>query len=187
MRKCLSTVAAVGLSVGLGVTGLAGQVPQAGATPFGSVADLTPMSSVKAGEPMRDVAPREVPVYRSGLPAVAPSGEPGTVLAEVPLDARVGLSSASKQFRVAYTTVDQHGKPATSTGAVFLPKGEKPEGGWPVLAWAHGTVGLGDECAPSINARSARDAEYLNRWLTRGTRSWPRIMLGWIRPGCTAT
>ncbi|MCZ9294318.1 alpha/beta hydrolase family protein [Corynebacterium meitnerae] len=183
MRKCLSTVAAVGLSVGLGVMGLAGQVPQADATPFGSVADLTPMSSVKTGQPMRDVAPREVPVFRSGLPAVAPSGEPGTVLAEVPLDPRVGLSSAAKQFRVAYTTVDQHGKPATSTGAVFLPKGEKPEGGWPVLAWAHGTVGLGDECAPSINARSARDAEYLNRWLDEGYAIVATDYVGLDSPG----
>lgn len=51
---------------------------------------------------------------------------------------------------------------------MFLPRGEAPASGWPVLAWAHGTVGLGDECAPSINERSPRDAEYLNRWLDQG-------------------
>ncbi|WP_231286596.1 alpha/beta hydrolase [Corynebacterium timonense] len=123
---------------------------------------------VHAGEPMREVAPRHVPTFDSGLSIPAPSGPAGTALAEVPLDPRVGLSSAAQQFRVAYTTVNQHGQPTVSTGAVFLPHGQAPASGWPVLAWAHGTVGLGDECAPSINERSARDAEYLNRWLDHG-------------------
>lgn len=126
------------------------------------------LSSAQPGQPMRPVAAREVPTFDSGLPEVAPSGPAGTLLAEVPLDPRVGLSGAARQLRVAFTTVDQHGQAAVSTGTVFLPPGEAPAGGWPVLAWAHGTVGLADECAPSVNAPSTRDAEYLNRWLSQG-------------------
>ena len=132
---------------------------------------------------MRAVAPRTEPLYRSQLPETDPEGPAGTVLAEVPLDARVGLAGASKQFRIAYTTVDQHGKPATSTGAVFFPRGETPDGGWPVVAWAHGTVGLGDECAPSINPRSPRDAEYLNRWLEQGYAIVATDYVGLDSPG----
>ncbi|MDY5786445.1 alpha/beta hydrolase [Corynebacterium sp.] len=151
-RPLTATLAAVGLSLsGTAVT-----------------ADAAPSSLVKAGEPMRPVAARTVATFDSGLPAVPPSGPAGTVLAHVPLDPTVGLVGAAEQHRFAYTTSDQHGQPATSTGTVFLPHGHAPEGGWPVLAWAHGTVGLGDECAPSINAPSARDAEYLNHWLNQG-------------------
>ncbi|MEJ7703119.1 MAG: hypothetical protein WKF47_05470 [Geodermatophilaceae bacterium] len=29
--------------------------------------------------------------------------------------------------------------------------GDAPEGGWPLVAFAHGTAGLGDQCAPSTN------------------------------------
>lgn len=175
--RVATAVAAACMSVSLSA------LPVEAATPFGSMADVTPQSSVKTGAPMRDVAVRTDPVYRSALPELAPAGAPGTVLAEVPLDPRVGLASASQQFRVAYTTVEQHGKPATSTGAVFIPKGEKPAGGWPVLAWAHGTVGLGDECAPSINPRSERDAEYLNRWLDQGYAIVATDYVGLDSPG----
>ncbi|MEV5824727.1 lipase family protein [Spirillospora sp. NPDC052242] len=37
-----------------------------------------------------------------------------------------------------------------------------------MLSWAHGTVGLGDACAPSTAGRSERDIGYLSRWLAAG-------------------
>lgn len=76
-------------------------------------------------------------------------GTPGVPVSEVPLSPELGLSGAGAQQRFVYSTVDQHGEEAASTAAVFLPTGEAPEGGWPVLAWAHGTTGLGDDCTPS--------------------------------------
>lgn len=36
-----------------------------------------------------------------------------------------------------------------TSGVVSLPEGPAPEGGWPVITWAHGTTGIADECAPS--------------------------------------
>ena len=36
------------------------------------------------------------------------------------------------------------------------------------MAWAHGTVGLGDDCTPSALPRSGRDDEYLSHWLDQG-------------------
>jgi hypothetical protein len=69
---------------------------------------------------------------------------------------------------VLYSTVDQHDQPAVSTGAVFLPPGPAPVGGFPVIAWAHGTVGLGDDCTPSALPRTPRDDEYLSHWLSEG-------------------
>ncbi|WP_276322850.1 alpha/beta fold hydrolase [Streptomyces sp. F001] len=31
----------------------------------------------------------------------------------------------------------------------MIPKGRAPSGGWPVVAWGHGTSGVGPDCAPS--------------------------------------
>ncbi|GBQ69979.1 hypothetical protein AA0474_2073 [Acetobacter lovaniensis NRIC 0474] len=54
------------------------------------------------------------------------------------------------------------------TGVVIYPAGPAPQGGWPIVAWAHGTVGVARSCAPSLNPRSARDQTYLGEWLRRG-------------------
>jgi hypothetical protein len=58
--------------------------------------------------------------------------------------------------------------PSVVSGAVFVPAGPEPAGGWPVVSWAHGTVGVADACAPSIAGRSARDVTYLSAWLQAG-------------------
>jgi hypothetical protein len=107
----------------------------------------------------------------SGLDArffTGPIPRPGTTIASVPLDPRVTLSGAGPAFRVLYSTTNQHDEPAVSTGAVFLPPGPPPPGGFPVIAWAHGTVGLGDDCTPSALPRTPRDDEYLSHWLHEG-------------------
>src|SRR6201991_3889670 len=70
----------------------------------------------------------------------------GTTIASVPLDPALSLTGAGPAYRVLYSTIDQHDQPAVSTGAVFLPPGPAPVDGFPVIAWAHGTVGLGDDC-----------------------------------------
>ena len=54
------------------------------------------------------------------------------------------------------------------SGALFWPKSDAPAGGWPIVAWAHGTVGTADKCAPSFAGRSDRDIQYLNSWLKAG-------------------
>ena len=42
------------------------------------------------------------------------------------------------------------GEPVLATGVVLVPSGEPPAGGWPVIAWAHGTAGVARVCAPSL-------------------------------------
>lgn len=37
-----------------------------------------------------------------------------------------------------------------------------------MLAWAHGTTGLGNDCTPSAQVRSERDVGFLNHWLKQG-------------------
>lgn len=102
-------------------------------------------------------------------PAQLPT-QAGVLLAQHNLPVDLGLKDAGRQLEVRYTSTDGNtglGQRVTS-GAVFYPKGTPPAGGWPVVAWAHGTVGVGDACAPSRTPRSARDADYLGAWLREG-------------------
>ena len=36
------------------------------------------------------------------------------------------------------------------------------------MAWAHGTLGVADRCAPSWAGHKPRDAAYINKWLENG-------------------
>lgn len=107
----------------------------------------------------------------SGLDAshyAGPIPPEATLMQTVPLDPALSVRGAASAYRILYSTVNQHHQPAVSTAAVFVPHGDAPPGGWPVVAWAHGTVGLGDNCTPSALPRSERDDEYLTHWLDQG-------------------
>lgn len=105
----------------------------------------------------------DVTDYHGPIPA-----QPGRLMAKVPLAPGLAIPAAGPSYRVQFSTIDQHDRLATSTGAIFLPKGAPPRGGWPVISWAHGTVGMADACTPSAFPRSVRDQEYLGHWLNQG-------------------
>lgn len=94
--------------------------------------------------------------------------EPGVLLRQEPLGSPFLLENARAGARILYSSDDFRGVPAVVSGTVHVPKGDAPEGGWPVIAWSHGTVGVADVCAPSATGPSPRDASYLNYWLGRG-------------------
>jgi acetyl esterase/lipase len=113
----------------------------------------------------------DAPPDWSGLDARGYAGHippAGDLITSVPLDPALSVAGAGEAFRILYSTSNQHNEPAVSTAAVFVPHGAPPEGGWPVIAWAHGTVGLGDDCTPSARPRTDRDNEYLSHWLDQG-------------------
>lgn len=95
---------------------------------------------------------------------------PGKLLRSEPLEQALSLPNAASAQRILYTSLDGiDGKtPIVVSGALFIPKGKAPTGGWPVASWGHGTVGVADICAPSWAGRSYRDVQYLNRWLDEG-------------------
>ncbi|TNC16250.1 alpha/beta hydrolase [Methylobacterium terricola] len=110
------------------------------------------------------------PAAAQTTPATLETMPPGQMLETAPLSPELGLPEAERALSIIYTSTDGmtgHGTIPVS-GAIFLPKGPPPEGGWPVVAWAHGTVGIADRCAPSRNPRSARDKAYLDQWLSQG-------------------
>ncbi|MDI9897442.1 alpha/beta fold hydrolase [Rhodococcus sp. IEGM 1381] len=59
------------------------------------------------------------------------------------------IDGAAAGYALSYSTTDEHGRPAIARGQVYLPSGTPPPGGWPVVSWAKGTVGIGDSCAMS--------------------------------------
>lgn len=96
--------------------------------------------------------------------------EPGKLLRREPLPADLVLPEASRGERILYSStngLNDKDRLAVS-GALFWPKGDAPGGGWPIVAWAHGTVGTADVCAPSFAGRSVRDTQYLGSWLKAG-------------------
>lgn len=85
-----------------------------------------------------------------------------------PLAAEAGLPGTARAHLLTYWTVGPTGLPALSSGTVFVPNGQAPAGKWPVISWAHGTVGVGDRCAPSRNPYQGRHLQYLNHWISEG-------------------
>jgi hypothetical protein len=104
-------------------------------------------------------------VWETAIP-----GTPGKLLRQEGLAPNLMLANASKGVRILYTSTNglDDKTPVAVSGAAYFPKGSAPRGGWPVIAWAHGTTGIADVCAPSWNPRSDRDSAYLNSWLEQG-------------------
>ncbi|MFC9790529.1 lipase family protein [Rhodococcus sp. NPDC127528] len=103
-----------------------------------------------------------------GAPAFAGPGANGEVVSTTDLAPAASIPGAGREYRVTYRTADHNGAPTVSSGAVYLPRGPVPAGGWPVVSYAHGTVGIAQQCAPSVVGSSAAEADYLARWLARG-------------------
>lgn len=54
--------------------------------------------------------------------------------------------------RVVYrSTSGDDDSPTVVSGSVFTPRGQAPAGGWPVVAFGHGTLGIEGRCAPSLS------------------------------------
>ncbi|WP_230592659.1 lipase family protein [Rhodococcoides fascians] len=61
-----------------------------------------------------------------------------------------GISSIAA--RVVYTsTSGVDGSEQRVSGTVFAPEGTAPEGGWPIIAYGHGTTGVLEDCGPSTD------------------------------------
>jgi hypothetical protein len=92
----------------------------------------------------------------------------GTVIRTEPMDIDVPGGTAQ---RILYVSERADGSPAVSGGMLFIPDAPAPEGGRPVVAWEHGTLGMGDACVPS---RSANPMADMTTWIG------PMMEQGWV-------
>ncbi len=86
--------------------------------------------------------------YRA--PAPLPLEPPGSVIRAQALAAGAGLPAGATAYRVLYHSQTLSGGDVAVSGMVVVPGGRRPVGGFPILAWAHGTTGTAAGCAPSL-------------------------------------
>ena len=80
--------------------------------------------------------------------------EPGalSVATTLPTIDRRLRAATSLSARIEYTSTSGiTGGTEQASGTVFVPLGKPPEGGWPIVAYAHATTGIEPECAPSLS------------------------------------
>ncbi len=82
-------------------------------------------------------------------PANLAATKPGALLREERSDG-YALPKGVRAVRILYHSLDATGHAVATSAVVLIPAGATPPGGWPVIAWAHGTSGVARQCAPSL-------------------------------------
>ncbi|MFA6113135.1 MAG: lipase family protein [Sphingomonas sp.] len=82
----------------------------------------------------------------AAVPQRAGPQAPGTLISAEPMS---GAPAGADAWRIRYVSRNDSGAPEEVTGVVVAPRGAAPAGGRPVIAWAHGTWGVAEKCAPS--------------------------------------
>lgn len=82
-------------------------------------------------------------------PASLASTRPGALLRQEAF-AGYTLPAGARAVRILYHSQDADGRDVATSGVVLIPAGTPPAGGWPIIAWAHGTSGVARQCAPSL-------------------------------------
>lgn len=82
-------------------------------------------------------------------PANLGAAKPGQLLRHEAA-ANYSVGNGVQATRILYRSEDAHGRPTATSAVVLMPPGPAPAGGWPLIAWAHGTSGMARMCAPSL-------------------------------------
>jgi alpha-beta hydrolase superfamily lysophospholipase len=102
------------------------------------------------------------PFYET--PAGFAAAKPGAILKRQRMAIKVPFGGTAE--RILYRSERLDGTPTVSSGIVFTPAGTRTNR--PVVAWAHGTIGFGDACAPSRSATPLANLRWLGGMLQRG-------------------
>ena len=79
-------------------------------------------------------------------PAGAAEDGTGSLVSQAPMP---GAPAGASAWRIRYRSKAQDGAIVEITGVVVAPTGPAPKGGRNIVAWAHGTVGIAETCAPT--------------------------------------
>lgn len=93
-------------------------------------------------------ADRMPPTSFYDTPSPLPSGEPGELIRSHAVTG-YALPKGARAVRILYHSQSATGEDIAASGVVLLPPGHAPRGGWPVIAWGHGTSGVARICGPS--------------------------------------
>jgi len=88
-------------------------------------------------------------------PVLLAPGRPGTVIRSMVIPSDGLLPGGAVAYRVLYHSESITGADVAVSGMVVVPGGPPPRGGFPIVSWAHGTTGLADQCAPSLQGATS--------------------------------
>lgn len=83
-------------------------------------------------------------------PSPLPAAAPGTLIRSVRVAGVPGVPAGATVWRILYHSTTVSGADEAESGYVIAPSSPPPSGGFPVIAWAHGTSGFAAPCAPSL-------------------------------------
>lgn len=96
---------------------------------------------------------------------------PGTLVSAVTMPelSRRLEGAPIRAARVVYrSTEGDTGAPTVVSGSVFVPTGPAPPGGWPVVAYGHGTLGIDEPCAPSLSPTLLNTVDWVRKMTDSG-------------------
>lgn len=140
-------------------------------TAAAAVATIVAVPLVIATFVVRGTAEEPGPFYRAELPAGV---RPGTLLKSEPTAA--GIPPGAHAWRILYSTL-RGDRPALASGLVVVPDGPGPHS---LIAWAHGTSGVAENCAPSMTSTPLAHLPGLNEVVGRG---WALVAADYIGMG----
>jgi pimeloyl-ACP methyl ester carboxylesterase len=140
--------------------------------------------------PAPDGGGREEMNYSRQMPTIAAGdwGTRGTLVSssdQAPFDLSE-LPAGSQAHTMVYRSISGvTGSPTVVSGAVFTPPGAPPPGGWPVIGYAHGTVGVTPDCAPTEDPKLLGDITSVAIQLNLGYAVAFTDYAGLGKPGAT--
>ncbi len=106
-----------------------------------------PRSVPEAVRMERDNALPRTDFYNEGKRVL--TSKPGDLLKKAVFNG-YELPEGATAVRILYHSLDADNRDVATSGVVLVPAGKAPADGWPVIAWAHGTSGVAQQCAPSL-------------------------------------
>lgn len=92
-------------------------------------------------------------------------GRLGQIVRREPLGEKL---DGGKAYRILYRTQRANGGYTFSSGMVFVPDNHNAGLPRPVVAWAHGTLGLGNDCAPSRTYNPVKSISWVSDMMKKG-------------------
>jgi Secretory lipase len=117
---------------------------------------------VTAQAPGASASPAPLPSFYT-VPSPLPAGAPGELISSEPVSAP-GLHGT--MWRVMYHSQAIDGSDIAVTGLIATPDDAAPT--HKVVTWAHGTTGIADSCAPSLDPASSEVVLLSNGLLDKG-------------------
>ena len=138
-----SRLSATFLVLSLILAACSAPAPSPSLTPSVSAAASASEVPSPSGSPGPPTVPDDA-LYYPAAEAIA-AAAPGQVIQSQQLAAPAGMQA----WFVVYGSTGLDGVAVPVSGIVLAPDAAAPEGGFPIVAWAHGTTGVADPCAPS--------------------------------------